>query len=301
MHGYSCSFTVFFVYFAVKMKIMCTRSFIAAIFVILLPFVARATGQYGDRIVVDGEEWELLAKPIERDSLLSARVRAALPEDRERTTANWSGYIAHWELKNGLLYLRKIEVEMGGKDDRSVTLAPEVMKDIFASYVEPDGICARWFSWTKTRMGRGAVVKYYHMGFNRNYETECVMKIEKGEVKDRALYHNGRTAGMDFSEAKEEFAKRFPWKRFPELEGKHFDFYVWKTKVSDDNRVVAIDSVCVYYDRGEKISDQKHPLVKALKKTMMALDPVMVYRINGDVFPVYESKIFTVSPEARGE
>ena len=70
----------------------------------------KATGLSGDVIDIKGEEWVLLAKPINEDSLLCVQLMDFLPENRYSSTANWEGYTAYWKIENGNLYLQHIDV-----------------------------------------------------------------------------------------------------------------------------------------------------------------------------------------------
>lgn len=75
----------------------------------ILPLLAKATGSSADAVYIDGEEWSLLAKPLEADSAISARLYAFLPENRKWTTANYGGYDAVWEMVGDSLYLKGVQ------------------------------------------------------------------------------------------------------------------------------------------------------------------------------------------------
>ena len=77
----------------------------------LTTFTVQATSYAGDIIHINGEEWNLLANPIEEDSALLAQVLNFLPEERDHSTSNWYGYTAHWEMREGWLYLTGIKTE----------------------------------------------------------------------------------------------------------------------------------------------------------------------------------------------
>lgn len=64
------------------------KFFIVAILLSLIVTFAKATGQSGDVIRLEGEEWVLMAKPIGYDSLLCRRMRDFLPENVSRSTGN---------------------------------------------------------------------------------------------------------------------------------------------------------------------------------------------------------------------
>lgn len=72
----------------------------------------KATGQSGDVIRLEGEEWVLMAKPIGYDSLLCRRMEAFLPENVSRSTGNYSGYTAFWEVRDGYLCLQRVEADV---------------------------------------------------------------------------------------------------------------------------------------------------------------------------------------------
>ncbi len=65
------------------------KSMMTAILFLLIPWEGKATGLSGDFIYLQGEEWELLAKPINRDSVLFHRLMEFLPDNHCITTANW--------------------------------------------------------------------------------------------------------------------------------------------------------------------------------------------------------------------
>ena len=72
----------------------------------------KATGQSGDVIRLEGEEWVLMAKPIGYDSLLCRRMDDFLPENVSRSTGNYSGYTAFWEVRDGYLCLQRVEADV---------------------------------------------------------------------------------------------------------------------------------------------------------------------------------------------
>lgn len=76
-----------------------------AILFFLILWEGKATGLSGDVIYLQGEEWVLLDKPINRDSILFHRLMEFLPDNHCITTANWEGYTAYWEVQQSHLYL----------------------------------------------------------------------------------------------------------------------------------------------------------------------------------------------------
>ena len=157
---------------------------------LLTVFKMKATGQSGDIIYLEGEEWVLMAKPIAQDSLLRERVWEFLPENRTFSTNNWSGYTAFWEVSDGYIYLRQMEVAVYDKvRKKKSTMVYEAndLQELFASYFKEGKIQATWFS-GELRAGKGNVVRYVHTGFERNMETERVLTVLNGKVLNTKTY-----------------------------------------------------------------------------------------------------------------
>ena len=78
------------------------RKIIHTIILLFVSLTAGATGQDAEKIIIDGEKWDLLYCPIELDTTLSNGIRRILPDtvmiDGERWkriewTSNWRRYI----------------------------------------------------------------------------------------------------------------------------------------------------------------------------------------------------------------
>lgn len=252
---------------------------------LFFPFLLRATGQAGDVLRMDSAEWDLMAKPIEEDSALRARLHAFLPEERSWTTGNWSGYTAYWYLRHDTLFLEKIEVCMFDKEQRQEyqqTFMADTLSDLFDSYLTPCGeIYAGWLT-CKLRAGFGELVWYVHDGFVRNHETEVVFTFDCGKIIHRQTYHNSMKEGMDLREAWLELAKRFPWERFPEYRNDRLIFVTRRFEVTSDGHFAGGSfSAKVQKEGDDWIDDQEHPLIRAFKETLSSIYPWRVYYLNG--------------------
>ena len=125
------------------------KSLMTAILFLLIPWAIKATGLSGDVIYLQGKEWALLDKPIDRDSILFHRLMEFLPENHCITTANREGYTAYWEVRQSHLYLHHLEVciyDEQKKEEYSLTYQPDQLKKVFQPYYQDRKICARWFS-----------------------------------------------------------------------------------------------------------------------------------------------------------
>ena len=237
-----------------------------------------------------------MAKPIGYDSLLCMRMEDFLPENVSRSTGNYSGYTAFWEVCDGYLCLQRVEAdvydEISKKESTRVYEVKE-LQPIFAAYCRAGTIQARWFS-GKLRAGKGDVVRYVHDGFDRNMETERVLTVRNGKVLEMQTYHNYRRAGLNLMKAQEEIMCRFPWERFPEYRGERIIFSISDFQMTEDGHFVDCDVRRIYLRSSrEKIDGRNHPLALALKETLKSIYPWEVLFINWKYTVEYRS--FTMS------
>ena len=244
----------------------------------------KATGQSGDVILLEGEKWVLMAKPIGYDSLLCRRIDDFLPENVSRSTGNYSGYTAFWEIRDGYLCLQRVEAdvydEVSKKEYRRVYEVKE-LQPLFVAYCQAGEIQARWFS-GELRAGKGEVVRYVHDGFDRNMETEQIFTVRNGKVLETQIYHNYRRAGLNLMKAQEEIMCRFPWEQFPEYRGERIIFSISDFQMTEDGHFVDCDVRFIFLRSSrEKIDGRNHPLALALKETLKSIYPWEVLFING--------------------
>lgn len=277
------------------------KSYLTALLLLLLiPFTGRATGLSGDVIYIEGEEWELMAKPIDEDSVIFARLMDFIPENHCATTANWQGYTGFWEVRNNRLYLQKIEVCLYDREKQkksTLTFDADTLKPVFASYSTPDGIFARWFT-GEIRAGKGDLVRYIHSGFHRNLQIEKVMTVKDGKIIGTHLYHNQKKAGLNLKDAQAELIKRFPWKQFPEIKGQRLIFSIRDFKMTDDGHLLDFNVVTLFIRPMKKeIKTPDSLLIKAFKETMKSIYPWETFYVNGKllmefnqfVMPIWEN------------
>ena len=267
------------------------RMFILSVLLLLSCAPLKATRLDGDVIYIEGEEWELLNKPIEWDSTLFVRLMEFLPENHCTSTANWEGYTAHWEVRDDSLYLQHLEVcvyDTLTRECDTLAFFPDSLKALFAPYYKNGRICARWMNGT-IRAGRGELVRYEHMGFDRNVETERLMRLRGGGVVEDRTYHNRKQEGLDLEGVHRELVRRFPWDDFPEYKDSFFLFWVRDVRVSPDGRLS--DFVLRRFSdrgkRGEELKDT--PIGDALRKTLKSIGPWQVLYIHNEVRPVATS------------
>jgi len=260
----------------------------------------KATGQSGDVIRLEGKEWVLMAKPIGYDSLLCRRMGDFLPENVSRSTGNYSGYTAFWEVRDGYLCLQRVEAnvyEAVGKKKSTRVYEVKDLQPIFAAYCRAGTIQARWFS-GELRAGKGDLVRYVHDGFDRNMETEQVLIVRNGKVLETQTYHNHRRAGMNLTKAYGEIVRRFPWEQFPEYRGERIRFSLSDIQLTADGHFIDCDVRFIYLRSSqEMINDGNHPLALALKETLKSIYPWEVLFINGKYTMEYRNFIMPLQED----
>ena len=169
--------------------------FVAVALLFLLQFLPGrlgATGLAADKIYINGEKWDLYAWPINK--LYSGRLQDFLKEREgtavtECTMANPWGYNCTWEIKGGKMYLKEVVVDMYdtvARKEFQVVYPADSLKDVFKESCTRKGICADWVSGDLIA-GKGKLVAYVHMGFNRTAEYEVHFKVEMGKVTASSL------------------------------------------------------------------------------------------------------------------
>lgn len=179
--------------------------FIPVVLVILVMFVPgklKATGLAADAIYINGEKWDLYAWPVNK--MYSGRLEKFLNDRRgtaeiNHTMANPSGYNCTWEIRDGKMYLKEVVVAMYdtvAREEFTVVYPADSLKGVFRESCTRKGICADWVSGDLIA-GKGKLVAYAHMGFNRTAEHQVHLKVEKGKVVESSLRRYRKTGGVE--------------------------------------------------------------------------------------------------------
>jgi hypothetical protein len=242
-----------------------------------------ATGQEGDIIYIDGEQWELLGKPIYADSVLSRELKNALPKERGINTANWAGYTAYWSIQQEKLYLDSIRYVIydSAQKSRTECLPSKAMRRIFKKYTSRKRIVATWFN-NEIRVAKGKQLYYVHEGYTRNYEHERVISIEQGKVCGTKDYQNYVVDGFSFDKYRPknnaELREKFPLhiEQYPELaDAKRIVFNIKRARVDAQGNLVECE-VKVF-----RPNDNPR-LAAEMAEAMKAYRPWRVMFINGE-------------------
>lgn len=251
---------------------------------LFLALVAHATGQTGDVIFIDGARWELLGSPVTLDSVLYHDLKAVLPEDRPIVSSNWDGFTGYWSIQQDQLCLDSVKCDNYDSKTqklRDVLIPSDTLLRVFKKYVDGDRIVAGWLT-GEIRVASGKVIYYQHIYFERNYEEEMMLSIDKGKVTGRKEYHNFVVDGFSFDkfnpDNNEELREMFPLhiERYPELANEErIVFGIQRARVDAQGNLVECEV--------KVLKPNDNPLLAAeIAESLRAYHPWRVFFINGE-------------------
>ncbi len=264
-----------------------TKRLFACAFLFVMALCASATGQEGDVIMIDGERWNLLGKPIDYDSVLYHHLLEVLPKDRSISTANWDGYRGYWSIKNNRLCLDHIEIELYDKETKHshVENIPEAdMRKVFGKYYQQKEIVATWFT-AEIRAAKGNTLYYVHSEYIRNLEYEQLLTIKQGKITNRQEYHNRVVVKDGFSfdnKNREDLHRLFPLhtQNYPELAGvKRLIITIGNVQLDEKGNFV--DCYVKVTHRG-KLKESIEGLEQEMKTLLKQIRPWKTLYINGE-------------------
>ena len=260
------------------------------LYVLTLSVASQATGQTGDVIIIDGQRWELLGHPVDADSALYHRLKASLPKERSCSTANWDGYRAYWSIREQQLCLDSIRVKLLNKDTQQYRQECIPLTETFKEYYVGKDIVATWLTDT-VRVASGEIIYYEHLGFNRNYEHEQLITIDRGKVIDmKAIENRVVVEGFPFGNEDKKNAAiianlNLHIEKYPELEkaAKRVGFTVKGIRLDSSGRLIDchVQAHVYYSDKWETHSGLAAEMAEALK----TIYPWKTLFINGEYLP----------------
>lgn len=134
---------------------------------------AGATAQIPDSVIIDGEEYALNTNPLES----YVQGKELIPENASRSTANWRGYVATWEISNGTLVLTRVDIRLYDKASREHS-RKNIRSTLFPNQSR---VVASWYSGALI-VPDGRMTSYVHMGYGSTYDHYRIYRIDKGRV-----------------------------------------------------------------------------------------------------------------------
>ena len=150
---------------------------------ILIPFfcfnlTVFGTAQISDNLIYNGKEYGLHSNPMES---YFEKFPDKRPKSEVMSTGLWRGYVATFEVKDGQLYLKDIEIEIGTKEKNNEYKYSwkSVLNEVFPSQ---ELIKIDWLTGLLV-LPEGKVVNYVHMGYASTYEHYVLLEFENGNLK----------------------------------------------------------------------------------------------------------------------
>lgn len=184
------------------------------------------TAQCPDRLLYQGRHYALFANPLES----FFKKHPPRPSFAAKSTANWRGYVAAWEIAGDRLFLTDFAggvctkaPEPGGKPSSwcnvghrgGCSIKGIGLGDLFQSSERK--VFADWFSGV-LRLPHGDMVEYVHQGYGSRFERYLLVKVENGRVVGTKIvgaeqYERDRAALRgDRAQAKKAWWQFWKWK-----------------------------------------------------------------------------------------
>ncbi|MGL5681644.1 MAG: hypothetical protein ACRDDZ_01150 [Marinifilaceae bacterium] len=178
------------------------RTIITLCFLLLVSNVVFATSGTPHVIFYKGQKWDLFSYVIEKNTELVKALNVVIERNNGvRSTANYEGYLATFEVKDKMLYL--IDITVGNRitdsDGRSnyIRKTAEGWEDVFEKYKTKDGILVDWVKDFEIRLGQGATIIDRYLGFWINKEREVKLLFKDGKLVKSTRARNLLVRGED--------------------------------------------------------------------------------------------------------
>lgn len=176
---------------------------LAILLALLIGQAAHATAQIPDSIRIEGKDFALNTNPLSQNPKLRGWNP---PADASRSTANWRGYVAAWEIRDGSLLL--VDVSISTYDE--VTQKRD-MRSVAADFVSAVPAPADWYTGALI-IPDGKMEEYVHMGYASTYSHYRIYRIHAGRVLEvlslsRDEFEAYRTSKFTEFQKTEEYRK----------------------------------------------------------------------------------------------
>lgn len=186
--------------------------YVSTIVLLLWTTISFATGQRGEQVIYKGDTLTMLCEPLEiyfQENDSQQRLHPSI--ENSCSTALWRGYVGLWKIENNRLFL----VDVYACGDRNRSIKNQIFKGQDAE------IFAYWFT-GDLFIEKGKIIKYSHSGYDRCYEVEIVVKVNRGFIANEKEYKNGVLPNDNrFSrhpnDIQAEIYKRINWNKLPKL------------------------------------------------------------------------------------
>ncbi|MDD2244889.1 MAG: hypothetical protein PHR13_09805 [Dysgonamonadaceae bacterium] len=138
-----------------------------------------ATAQESDQLIYNGKMYSLSSNPLES---YFEKYPDKRPRPEVMTSSLWRGYVATFEIRDSMLYVKDISVQYldnSDKKNRDVKWK-SVLKEVFPKQKE---IKVDWLTGLLV-LPYGELVNYVHMGYGSTYENYILLEFNSGRLKN---------------------------------------------------------------------------------------------------------------------
>lgn len=140
---------------------------------LVLGQAVHATAQIPDSIRIDGKDYALNTNPLSQNPKL---VDWNPPTDATRSTANWRGYVASWEIRDGGLLLTDVKISTYDEVSKQYGV-----RSVSTDFVPAVPAPAEWYTGALI-IPDGEMEEYVHMGYASTYSHYRIYRIRAGRV-----------------------------------------------------------------------------------------------------------------------
>lgn len=158
------------------------KTILTIIFAVLFGLNVFATAQQPDKLIYNGIEYNLHSNPLESYFEKNPDKR---PKGGIMSTSLWRGYVATFEIRDSVLYVKDIQISYYDTTDNDHDKQwKSVINEVFPEKKE---IKVDWLTGILV-LPYGDLVNYVHMGYGSTYKNYILLEIEEGFLKNEKRY-----------------------------------------------------------------------------------------------------------------
>ncbi len=158
------------------------KTILTIIFAVLFGLNVFATAQQPDKLIYNGIEYNLHSNPLESYFEKNPDKR---PKGGIMSTSLWRGYVATFEIRDSVLYVKDIQISYYDTTDNNHDKQwKSVINEVFPEKKE---IKVDWLTGILV-LPYGDLVNYVHMGYGSTYKNYILLEIEEGFLKNEKRY-----------------------------------------------------------------------------------------------------------------
>ena len=147
--------------------------------VLLIPATATTTAQWPETLLFEGKEYSLHSNPLKP---YLADHPDLVPKSTIISSANWRGYIATWEIRNGQLLLVDVLILKPGDEPDEYGITHSKYVSVFDEmFPDREYLHAVWYTGNLI-IPNGKLKRYVHLGWASTYKKYLLATVVDGTV-----------------------------------------------------------------------------------------------------------------------